>query len=158
MWYDKQRLRQLVMDAQGKFISQREDTLVLEMAKWLFDSGLPVLVQARLSNLEPDLLSVGSPAILIEGKAYKAADKNVIKNLAQLHAYLNSLDASQFHIEEAYYVVFRLAGPLYDLPRQLPFNRHIIYPVVIDLGVANDSGRKQPQPIVVTLEDVMNVV
>lgn len=155
MWYDKQRLRDLVFDATtSTFIREREDTLVLEMAKWLFDSGLPMFVKTKFANLEPDLLSVGSPALLIEGKAYKAADKSIAKNIAQLHAYLNSLDASQFHIEEAYYVVFRLGGPLYDLPRSFVFNRHVIYPVVIDLGVAKDSGRKQPEPATVTQEDV----
>jgi hypothetical protein len=155
-WYDKQRLRALVFDAAtNTFIREREDTLVLEMAKWLFDSGLPVFVQPHLSNLEPDLLSVSSPSILIGGKAYIKEDKTILKNLAQLHAYLNTLDASQFHIEEAYYVVFRLAGPLYDFPRQL---RHIIYPVVIDLGLADDSGRNQPPPLVVTREELQAVV
>jgi hypothetical protein len=159
MWYDKQRLRDLVFDpTTGTFIREREDTLVLEMAKWLFDNGLPMLVKTNFANLEPDLLSVGSPAILIEGKAYKAADKSIAKNIAQLHAYLNGLDASQFHVEEAYYVVFRLGGPLYDLPRSLIFNRHIIYPVVIDLGVAEDSGRKQTTPIVITRDDILKAV
>jgi hypothetical protein len=156
MWYDKQRLRDLVFaPTTGAFIREREDTLVLEMAKWLFDNGLPMLVKTNFANLEPDLLSTGSPAILIEGKAYKAADKSIAKNIAQLHAYLNGLDASQFHVEEAYYVVFRLGGPLYDLPRSLVFNRHVLYPVVIDLGVAKDSGRKQSAPIVVTQADVV---
>jgi hypothetical protein len=158
MWYDKERLRQLVTNAQGNFIRRREDTLVLEMAKWLFDNGLPIFVKTKFANLEPDLLSIGSRSILIEGKAYKAADKSIAKNIAQLHAYLNSLDASQFHIEEAYYVVFRLDGPLYDLPRTFVFNRHIIYPVVIDLGLAEDSGRKQSAPVVITQDDILTVV
>ena len=78
--------------------------------------------------------------------------------VAQLHSYLNGLEADNLQIQEAYYVIYRHGGPLYDLPREISTNRHTIYPITIDLGLSEESGRRQPRPIEIAREEFFQAI
>lgn len=158
MWYDKTRLRELAMTlAQGKKVNPVEDKLTRELALYLFDNGLPVLLRADIENVQLDALGINTP-VLVEAKAYKDSKQKaaVIAGISQLHAYMTNLEASKLHVEDAFYVVFRLGGPLYDLPTVIETNRFKIYPVMVDIAESKVSGRKQPKPVMITREEIMS--
>ncbi|HXQ39257.1 MAG TPA: hypothetical protein VN843_34980, partial [Anaerolineales bacterium] len=82
------------------------------------------------------------------------AKADVIAGISQLHAYLSTYEAHK-QITNAYYIVFRLGGPDYELPRLLQTNRFTIYPMLIDLGVSEESGRRQPQSIIISESELL---
>jgi hypothetical protein len=91
-----------------------------------------------LGKHEVDLLELDAKhPMFIEAKAYKdsRAKGEIVSGIGQLHAYLSSYEAHR-NIFEAFYVIFRLAGPIYELPRIIRTNRFTIYPVLIDLGLS----------------------
>jgi hypothetical protein len=94
--------------------------------------------------------------MFVEAKAYKDSDAktDVIAGVSQLHAYLSTYEAHK-QITNAYYIVYRLGGPDYELPRQIQTNRFTIYPMLVDLGVSEESGRRQPQPIIISESELM---
>ena len=61
-------------------------------------------------------------------------------------------------MNEVYYVIFRLGGPLYDLLEKIVTNRRIVYPVIIDLGDSIESGSRQPKPIIVRESDFLTEI
>jgi hypothetical protein len=157
MLYDKKRLRDIADNKVGK-IYNREDSLALELATWLFDRGLPVYLKVNLQNLQPDLLGIDL-GFLIETKVYeKPSKKELCQGIAQLHAYMNTLEGSSRYVREAFYVVFRLAGNLVDLPVVIDTNHFRIHTVVIDLGDASNSGRRQPKPMVIQLNEILDAI
>jgi hypothetical protein len=94
--------------------------------------------------------------MLIEAKAYKdgRAKRDLLSGISQLHAYLSSLDALR-NFTEAYYVVFRLGGPIYEFPQVIQTSRYMIYPILIDLGLSNESGHSQKNPISISEEEIL---
>ncbi|OPA25189.1 hypothetical protein BHL53_10710 [Bacillus cereus] len=162
MWYDKVRTRSLLLDEDGNLIREKENTLVKEMARYLFDNGYPVLFHIRTENLETDLMDPSQKyPLLIEGKAYSSnsAKSDLIQGIAQLHAYMNTFETTHYYIPEAYFVVFRISGPVYDFPKEILTNRYRIIPVIIDLGDSSVSGsRQQNQPIFIKHEDIIHEI
>lgn len=157
MWYNRQQLFPLIKQNEGN----EEDALTRDLALYLFDNGVSTLYRVRQGVHEYDLIGQSSNAIFVEAKVYKDsnhAKRNLINGIAQLHAYLNALEAGENIIQEIYYVIFRLGGPLYDIPWEIPTNRHIFYPVIIDIGSSEESGRRQPKPIQITLEDFFDAL
>ena len=142
-WYDRQRLESLISANQGN----EEDALTQDLALYLFDNGISTLYRVRRGVHEYDLIGEQTKSrIFIEVKVYKES-KDLKKGIAQLHSYLNGLEADNLFTEEVYYIVYRLGGPLYDLPQSIPTNRRIFYPLIIDLGSSSESGSRQPKPI-----------
>ncbi|MCG7377362.1 hypothetical protein MH215_10175 [Paenibacillus sp. ACRSA] len=144
MWYDKERIRgRIHQDGQRK--RNCEDILMREMALYLFDNGHPVISRIQTENLQTDLMDLSSQiSVLIECKVYHQNSKsNLIQGFAQLHAYLNNFENSHFRITTAYYVIFRINGPIFDLPLRITTNRYSIIPIIIDLGESRVSGSKQ---------------
>lgn len=161
MWYDKERVRDLVMDMQGHFIRTKEDTLIKEMARYLFDNGYPVMFHVQTENLQSDLMDPSErAAIFIEGKAYTSACKaDLLRGVAQLHGYLNNFETNFYRIRDGYFVVFRLDGPIYDFPSEILTNRYRLVPILIDLGDSTVSGSRQSdQPIIVTEAEIINAI
>lgn len=77
MWYDKERVRDLIMDRHGHLIRAKEDTLIKEMARYLYDNGYPVMFHVQTENLQSDLMDPSERAtVFIEGKAYTSACKD----------------------------------------------------------------------------------
>ncbi|NOU83891.1 hypothetical protein GC101_34110 [Paenibacillus sp. LMG 31459] len=157
MWYDKDRIRSLI-DSSEPTRNKNEDILMKEMALYLFDNGYPVLSKIQTENLQTDLMDFSKDiSILIECKVYQKNCRDIlIKGIAQLHSYLNNFENSHFRITKAYYVVFRTGGPLYDFPKEIPFQRFSIIPYVIDLGDSKVSGSRQSEkPNIISLDEII---
>jgi hypothetical protein len=152
-WYDRERLTKLVEENESK----QEDALTRDLALYLFDNGISTLYRIKRGVHEYDLLGNRTDAaIFVEVKVYKSSKNTrngLRQGIAQLHAYLNSLEAENLFVEEGYYIIYRLGGPLYDLPWKISTNRSVLYPIVIDLGPSLESGRKQPKPIRIPLDE-----
>lgn len=151
MWYDRDRLTSCLDDCE----TGKEDLLSRDLALYLFDNGISTLYRVQRGVHEYDLIGDQAKArIFVEVKVYddNKARGRLIQGVGQLHAYINSLESSS-PIPEIYYVVYRLDGPLYDLPLQISTNRHTFYPLVIDLGPSEKSGSRQEKPIHIPLDD-----
>ncbi|MBK8256488.1 MAG: hypothetical protein IPK82_27945 [Polyangiaceae bacterium] len=143
-WYERERLRTLADEATAAKNKQPEARLLLEFARYLFDCGLPVFLRSRVWKLEPDLFSPTTNPLLAEGKAYtKASRQMIIDGLGQLFSYMANIDGDPYQLREAYYVVFRLGGPLYVLPPVMKAGNYRIFSLLIDLGDIDSSGRRQ---------------
>jgi hypothetical protein len=156
-WYNQDHLRSMVLDSSGEFIRNREDVLTRDLALFIFDFGVTVIYRPRFGKHEVDLLELDAKhPMFIEVKAYKdsTAKAELISGISQLHAYLSSLDAHK-PISDAYYVMYRLGGPIYEFPRKISTSRFTIYPILIDLGLSGESGRNQPKPILVSEEEIL---
>jgi len=106
-----------------------------------------------------DLLGAVGRPLLVEGKAHKSdARGDIVHGIGQLHAYMTTLEGTPLHVKEGHYVVFRLGGPIYELPAVVETNRFRIYPHTIDLGDSGDSGRLQPKPEVIILTELLAAV
>lgn len=159
-WYNQAYLRSQVIDDEQKFKSNREDILTRDLALYLYDQGITVLYRPRLGKHEIDLVELDARhPIFIEAKAYKdsSAKAELISGISQLHAYLSNYEAYK-NIIEAFYVVFRLGGPIYEFPFRITTNRFTIYPLLIDLGLSRESGRKQAKPIIISEEEIMKQI
>lgn len=151
-WYDKDRMRDLAKVGSGT----REDRLTLELAKYLHDCGLFVLVRPRVTNLEPDV--VGLSGLAVEAKAYESADAaraDILQGYHQLHAYMTSLETGAMPVREGVLVAFRLGGPIYDTPSVLEIGRFRIHSMTIDLGGSSDSGRNQARVRPITEAEIL---
>lgn len=139
--------------------SQGELGLTRHLALFLFDQGLPVVTRLKLGVHEFDVAGLAEGSILVEAKVYSGRQapavvkRNVLQGVSQIHSYLNSFEAAT-GIREAYLVVFRAGGPLLDMPDRITTPRLSIFPVVIDVGEAKESGSRQPKPIVIAEEDL----
>jgi len=156
-WYNFEELWSLVTDSKGRFTNKREQSLTLNLARFLFDNGIPVIYRLKAGQHEMDMVDPDAKSpLLIEVKVYKdsSSKKEIIGGLAQLHSYLNNLSASR-NIGEGFYVVYRFGGPLYELPERIATNRFIINTVLIDIGKSKESGRRQKRPIVISEREIM---
>jgi hypothetical protein len=156
-WYNHDELRNRVIDAEGNFVRNREDILTRDLSLYLYDQGVTAIYRPRFGKHEFDLLELDSlEPMFLEAKAYKDSDANadVIAGISQLHAYLSTYEAHK-QITYAYYIVYRLGGPNYEFPRQIQTNRFTIFPMSIDLRVSEQSGRRQPHPIVISEIELM---
>lgn len=152
MWHDAETLRRL-----AKKRKSAELELTRHLALWLFDQGIHVTTRYKLGIHEMDAVSQ-QDAILVEAKQYSngtgsAIRTKILGGVAQLHAYMNNVQAD-FRLKEAYLVIFRLGGPLPDIPERIEMSRFTMIPVIVDVGVSKSSGSRQPKPIVITADDV----
>ena len=141
-------------------IRSREDVLTRDMSLYLFDQGVTAIYRPRLGKHEYDLLELDvRQPMFIEAKAYKdsGAKAELVSGVSQLHSYLSSLEAHK-DISEAFYVMYRLGGPIYEFPRRISTARFTIYPILVDLGLSDESGRNQPKPILVSEEEIMGEI
>lgn len=159
-WHNQEYLRKQVLNGADKFVRDREDMLTRDLALYLYDHGVTVLYKTKLGKHEVDLFELDAKhPMFIEAKAYKdsSARRDLVSGIGQLHAYLSSFEAHR-NITEAFYAIFRLAGPIYELPRIIRTNRFTIYPVLIDLGLSSESGRRQPKPTIISEEEVLSII
>ncbi len=156
--YNKPELRKIVEDKNNA--ERFEDVLTLDLARFLFDSGLSTYYRVHAGSHEYDLIDLETNTanpLFVEAKVYtnSKAKQTLIKGIYQLHSYLCGFEAKKL-IDEAYYVVFRIGGPIYVFPHKIQIGKFSIYPILIDLGVSEDSGRKQPKPIEITLQKILD--
>lgn len=133
---------------------EREHRVTQDLALYLYDQGITTAYRHRFANRELDLVDLNSKnPMVIEVKAYKdGKDKLRLRNgIYQLYDYLGLL-YSHLQLTEAYYVYFRVDGPIIcfeDDPIRL--GKFTLYPVLIDLG-EKETGSKSKEPIIITRE------
>lgn len=155
MWYDHERLSKLISTKKQKC----EHLLTLELAKYLFDNDITMLYRSKFGKHELDLFdpSLTSP-IFVEVKVYRDSNARriILNGFFQIHSYLNNI-GDRYPVREAFYIIYRLGGPLYDLPKQVSYNNFTITTFIIDLAESKVSGSRQPKPVVIDLEDILNL-
>jgi hypothetical protein len=156
MRYITDDIRRKILRTDETFIKNCEDVLAKDLALYLFDNGISTIYRVRFGKHEIDILDHKSKApLVIETKAYKNnnARKDLVNGVAQLHSYLNNL-RSDYAVEEAFYIIFRVNGPLYEFPEKISTNQFTIFPVLIDIASSKVSGRNQPKPIYIPLDEL----
>lgn len=154
-WYNREYLWSLVDSFEKGKKARIEHILTQDLAKYLFDQGITVFYRFKAGQHEFDLLEDAKNPIFVEVKIYKdSGSKNrLIQGIAELHAYLNNVKSLR-RIKNAYYVIFRLAGPIYEFPEVIHTNQFSIYPILIDIGESKVSGSRQPKPKIIKLEEI----
>ena len=118
-----------------------------------------MLYRSKFGKHELDLFdpSLTSP-IFVEVKVYRNSNARgiILNGFFQIHSYLNNI-GDRYPIREAFYIIYRLGGPLYDLPKQVSYNNFTITTFIIDLAKSKVSGSRQPKPVVIDLEDILNL-
>lgn len=142
-WYDRGRLRALSAQTE-----RAEDALSDDLALFIFDHGLPVLVRHSFGGHIPDHAGPEDAGLLIEAKAYhKAYRGELVSGLGQLVSYMQTLAGTKFAARVAYYVVFRLDGPLYLFDEEIRVGAVVIHPIVVDVGSGGGRARRKVDPI-----------
>ena len=126
-----------------------EDSLARDLSAYLYDQGVFALYRTRFEDLEPDILNMelalGRSPLLVETKAYaKAMRKEKVEGIAQCVSYLSTLSSTVTGgVFEAHYAIFRVDGPLYQLPTELRYGEYRNSPKVVDLAASTGRGRRQ---------------
>jgi hypothetical protein len=71
-----------------------------------------------------------------------------------VHETMGRLRGSRYQVHEAFYVVFRLGGLRVDFPKTVSCGDWTLYPILIDLAPASDSGSRAKAPIVITADEL----
>jgi len=118
--------------------------------------------EGQRGGLEPDVLApFADPKIrwtfYAEAKQYsKACVPYLARGIREIADHLTRLRGTAFEVHEAFYMVFRLGGPLYHLPERVPLGDVTVYPVLIDIAEPKKSGsRQRVTPVVVTVEELV---
>lgn len=159
-WYNQQHLREELLDAEGNLIRNREDVLTRDLALYLYDQGVTAIYRSRFGQHEFDLLELDAKRpMFVEAKVYRdsTAKADLVAGIGQLHGYLSAYEAHK-NISEAYYVIYRVGGPIYEFPRKIKTNRFSLYPILIDLGPSEESGSRQRRPIIVTEAEIIDSI
>ncbi|MFY2562218.1 hypothetical protein ACN469_31785 [Corallococcus terminator] len=142
-WHDRRRMSALAdeMAEEGKK-SQTETILTEELVRYLFDQGLNPISEVPTAGLRPDILE--PTRLYVEAKQYKGNSPRsyLIRGIHQMHETIGRLRGSHYAIREAFFVVFRRAGPLVDLPEKVVYGDWTLYPRLIDLAPSDSSGSR----------------
>lgn len=158
--HDRDRLRDLasLRDAarnNGSLGRTRaEQALTVELARYLFDQGLNPLTEVpvgvhRADVVEPDRLYV-------EAKQYSRQNPRsyLLQGTRQVFEMMGRLQASRYRLSEAFFVVFRLAGPLCVFPQEVRFEGWTLRPFVVDLAPAKVSGSRAVRRLQFTEQEI----
>lgn len=149
--FDAARLRETCDKDSGN----AERLLTLNLARYLFDAGLPPLIDATLGGLRPDVLHVlPSSLFYVEAKQY-ANDhprSQLVKAYAQVWSTWGRLRKT-YAATEAFLVVFRRSGPWVDLPPVIHHRGLRLYSVVADISIEAGS-REKSNPIRLTEDEL----
>jgi hypothetical protein len=67
------------------------------------------------------------------------------------------LQGTKYAVREVFYVVFRESGPRYVLPREVPGEGFITFPILIDIAPASESGSRQKYaPILIPIDELLH--
>jgi hypothetical protein len=131
-----------------------------ELVLWLFDQGFSPITKPRL-GLEPDIIDPSQKSNLyVEVKQYGKADRSrLVKGIAiQLWETAHLQRGTEYEAMEAFYVVFRCGGPLYQFPAQLtpPGEEWAVHPLVIDISPPTLRGsRGKESPVQLTEKELL---
>jgi hypothetical protein len=131
----------------AELVGLREPELTLRLAKYLFDMGLSPLVNPEISGLKPDIYDERSH-LYVEAKKY-ASDyrRGLVAGLDQMTSTIRRFPDPE-QIWDAFFVVFRLGGPLYQLPRYIGIGGLPVHLIVIDVAPSKEAGSRFRGPVV----------
>jgi hypothetical protein len=143
-WHDRERMLAVADDT--RLSGGPEDRVTAELARYLFDAGLSPLTKPLAGGLQLDLLDP-TASFYVEAKQYSASSARVsiVKAVAQVIDTVGRLRLGPYAVDEAFCVIFRRAGPYYDLPLVLQTETYRLHLVLIDLAPASEAGRRQPE-------------
>jgi hypothetical protein len=151
--HDSARLREVV----AAHPTTPEDALTGELARYLFDAGLSPITRPLIGDLEPDLLDPFRPTLYVEAKQYADghARRTIISGARQAWDTVGRLRPGPYEVTEIFFVIFRRSGPRYALPDFVRSEGISLYPILIDITPASESGSQQRrQPRAITSEDL----
>jgi hypothetical protein len=151
-WHDRDRLRRVAASARRR----AEQVLTDELSRWLFDQGLTPLSKPLTGGLQPDLLD---PAKLyVEAKRYRGAHgsrDHIVQGMWQVHDTIARLKGTPHAVQEAFYVVFREAGPRYSLPASVAGEGYMVFTILVDIApLALSGSRQRQQPILIPADQL----
>ena len=158
-WYDFRKLQKIANEIdENRQYRKAEENLTMEMCKFLFDNGLTPIYRLTVGENEIDVLQPDSSMVnplIIEAKVYSESRKQyLIDGIKQLHSYLQRT-ASEYNLSSAYYVVFRMGGPQYSFQSIIKIGNYIIYPILIDIAPAAESGQRTGRIIEITEDEIL---
>ncbi|WP_309894758.1 hypothetical protein [Archangium sp.] len=159
-WYDRDRLRALATEKPKAVRAARsrprqiEQRLKNELALYLFDQGLNPLLEVPVGANRSDFFEPSR--FYLEAKQYSDASPKhkLLKGVSQTYELMASLRGSQHDPYEAYYVVFRLGGPLVQMDDEVSFAGLTLRTIVIDLAPAISSGSRSVGHLRITAEEM----
>jgi hypothetical protein len=162
-FHDRERLialakhppRSVAQRARDNQRGKAEQVLTEELARYLFDQGLNPLTEVPAAGLRPDVIDPGS--LYVEAKQYggpRNPRSYLLQGARQVHETMGRLHGSRLQVHEAFYVVFRLGGRRVDLPNKVPCGDWTLYPLLIDLAPASESGSRARKPIVISADEL----
>ncbi len=142
--FDSERLRE-VCDSNSR---SAERKLTTDFARYLFDAGMPPLIDASVGALRPDVLYLsGVSMFYVEAKQYSSNNprsqiKRAYSQVWSTWARLRKL----YPCDEAFLVVFRRRGRLVELPPVIFLEGLRLYSVVIDIDT-HAGSRERLSPV-----------
>jgi hypothetical protein len=165
-WHHADRLSELASRrprTKAKQKSARRDRgkpealLTADFAGYLHDNGFSPLTEPMTARLRPDVIGFGQGVNLyVEAKQYRSSARDyLIAGVHQVWDTLGRLRGTPFEVHEAFYLVFRRGGPRYVFPRELHAEGATVYPVLVDIAPASESGsRQKQQPIELSADEM----
>jgi hypothetical protein len=158
-WYDRERLRAIYDGKQPGYMNGKpEDRLTCELARYLHDNGIPVLLRARFGPLEPDAFAFARMQLVIEAKVQRQGKERRAfeRGFWQLNSYYNTLGARAGRPTDAYLIVFRIDGRYVSAPTHVEVNGHVLRIETVDLAL-DGTGNEAEKPIVITSAELVEV-
>lgn len=140
--HDAARLRDLAK----KKPRAAEAALTADLARYLHDEGLNPLTEVWIGRLRADLLDPSSPGRLyVEAKQYTKSDgrDKVLQGHREAWDQIQKLRGTVYEPRDAYLVIFRRSGPLYQLPAEVRFQGTVLRPRLVDIAEPSETGSRQ---------------
>jgi hypothetical protein len=137
-----------------KVTRQKEHALTREMATYLFDQGLDVLIELPLGASRYDVYAPAT--LLLEAKvcsASKTALRATAEWLRQISSYKLQLRSERATVDPVL-VVFCVDGRQPDLPLDHTIGSLTVSIVVVDVAPPNQRGHRAAAPVHVTTEQI----
>ncbi|WP_434380449.1 hypothetical protein [Melittangium boletus] len=155
-WHDRRRLfaqAEAAGDSQGKR-AQVEARLTEELALYLFDQGLNPITEVPTAGLRPDVLD--PERLYVEAKQYSESNPKtyLLKGVHQMYETMGRLRGSRYAVHEAFYVVFRIGGPVVVMPDSISFGDWTLFLRLIDLAPSAVSGSNATRRLEITKDDL----
>ncbi len=152
--YQRDELYKLALKSPRKV----EDVLTQQLARFLFEAGLDPLTKANVGTTQPDVLDPTARwTFYVEAKQYgkKSPRSVIVPAFRQVADTLLRLRGLPNGVREAFLVVFRVAGPLAEMPQQVAFDGVRIWPILVDLAPPTETGSSQKHhPVTISADDL----
>lgn len=133
----------------AKVTRQNERALTRNMATYLFDQGLDVLIELQLGAARYD---VYAPALLVEAKVCSASTsalRAAAEGLRQISSYQIQLRNERAKVDPIL-AIFCIGGPPPDMPHEHTVGSLTVSIIVVDVAPPNQRGHRASASVHVT--------